>query len=375
MIKNLKTNSKIIIFMPSMDGGGVEKNIILITNYLVNYYKYISLITFNNKFKKKFSKKIHFISHTSKNTIRSKYYKYFICLIYLFKQIIFCKKVLVFSFQANIYALILCKFLKKKIIIRSNSAPTGWTKNLIKRKIFKFFFKYANSIIVNSKDFKKEIDKEFNINSKLIYNPLNKLEIIKNSKRKINLKFFSKNKKKFIKIINIARFTDQKDQATIIKATNILKSKINIKLLMIGYGEYKEKLNLLVSKYKLNKNVKILGFKKNPYPYLKKSDLFILSSKYEGLPNVLLEAMTLKKFIISSDCQTGPREILFNGKYGDLFKIGDFRMLSRLIYNFNFYKNENKKKINLAYKSLARFDFDKNCKKYLKIINKNVLNN
>jgi len=100
-----------------------------------------------------------------------------------------------------------------------------------------------------------------------------------------------------------------------------------------------------------------------------------LSSKYEGLPNVLLEAMTLKKFIISTDCQTGPREILFNGKYGDLFKIGDFRMLSRLIYNFNFYKNENKKKINLAYKSLARFDFDKNCKKYLKIINKNVLNN
>ena len=375
MVKSFRTNSKIIIFMPSMEGGGVEKNIILISNYLINYYNDIRLITYDDKFKTRFNKKIHFINHTSKNTIKSKYYKYFVCLIYLFKQIIFCNNVLIFSFQANIYALILCKLFKKKIIIRSNSAPTGWTQNIIKRKIFKVFFKYADSIIVNSKDFKKEIDKEFNINSELIYNPLNKLEILKKSKKKINLKFFSKNKKNFIKIINIARFTDQKDQTTIIKAINILKNKINIKLLMIGYGDYKSKLNLLISEYKLKKNVKILGFKKNPYPYLNKSDLFILSSKYEGLPNVLLEAITLKKFIISSNCQTGPKEILLDGKYGKLFKIGDYKTLSRLIYNFTLHKTETKKKIELAYKSLTRFDFENNCKKYLQIINKNLLNN
>ena len=114
MVKNFRTNSKIIIFMPSMEGGGVEKNIILISNYLVNYYNDIRLITYDNKFKTRFNKKIHFINHTSKNTIKSKYYKYFICLIYLFKQIIFCNNVLIFSFQANIYALILCKLLKKK---------------------------------------------------------------------------------------------------------------------------------------------------------------------------------------------------------------------------------------------------------------------
>jgi glycosyltransferase involved in cell wall biosynthesis len=66
----------------------------------------------------------------------------------------------------------------------------------------------------------------------------------------------------------------------------------------------------------MNKIVKILNFKKNPFPYLKKADLFLLTSKFEGLPNVLLEAATLKKNIISTDCPTGPREILNNGKYG-----------------------------------------------------------
>ena len=59
----------------------------------------------------------------------------------------------------------------------------------------------------------------------------------------------------------------------------------------------------------------------NPFPIIKKADLFVLSSKYEGLPNVLLEAATLKKFIISSNCPTGPKEILMNGKGGFILKL------------------------------------------------------
>ena len=57
----------------------------------------------------------------------------------------------------------------------------------------------------------------------------------------------------------------------------------------------------------MNKNVKLLNFVENPYNYIKQTDLFILSSKYEGLPNVLLETLVIRKFIISSDCPTGPK--------------------------------------------------------------------
>ena len=63
--------------------------------------------------------------------------------------------------------------------------------------------------------------------------------------------------------------------------------------------------------------------------YLNQCDLLVLTSKYEGLPNVLLEAQYLKKYIISTDCKTGPREILNNGKYGDLFKVGDYKSLKK----------------------------------------------
>ena len=67
---------------------------------------------------------------------------------------------------------------------------------------------------------------------------------------------------------------------------------------------------------------------------MKQTNLFVLSSKFEGLPNVLLESLVLKKFIISSDCRTGPKEILLNGKGGLLFKVGDYKMLEKRIKYF-----------------------------------------
>jgi len=358
---------QLILFMPSMEGGGVEKNIILISNYLSKNLKKIILITFDNKFNKNFSKKIKIINPNSiKNKKYSKYYKYFICLMILFKQILTNKNSLIFAFQANIYCIILSIFLNVPIIVRSNSSPTGWTNNFIKNFLFKFFFQLCNLLIVNSYEFKKEIDKKFNINSKVIYNPLNKKKIIEKSKLTVNFDFFKKDQS--LKIINIARFTDQKDHLTLIKAFKILYKKINAKLLIIGYGaNYKIMKNFIIDN-NLNKKVKIIKFQENPYKYLRRADLFVLTSRYEGLPNVLLEAMTLKKFVISTDCQTGPKEILNNGKYGILFKIKDYKTISKKIIFFSKNKNKLKKKINLAYQSLERFDFNINCKKYLSAV-------
>ena len=112
----------------------------------------------------------------------------------------------------------------------------------------------------------------------------------------------------------------------------------------------------------------IISFQKNPYKYLRLADVFLLTSKFEGLPNVLLEAQCLKKYIISTNCPTGPIEILLNGTLGDLIKIGDYKNLSKKI---NFYINNKKKikkKIINAYKNLNRFDYNYNMNKYHKII-------
>ena len=225
----------------------------------------------------------------------------------------------------------------------------------------------ADKIIVNSLDFKNEYKRKFNIKTHCIYNPLNKNEIIKKSNRKLKFPFFKRNT---INFINIGRLVDQKDQLTLLRSIKKLKdnSNYNFRLLIMGSGVNKELLLDYIKINNLRKNIKLINFQENPYPYLKKAEVFILSSLYEGLPNVLLESLSLKKFIISSDCPTGPKEILDNGNNGLLFKTGDADELLNKIY---FYL-ENKKKcnhlLNNGLKRLNRFDYHLNLNKYVKLI-------
>ena len=99
------------------------------------------------------------------------------------------QKSLVFAFQANIYCCLLSIIFNFNLITRSNSSPSGWSQNILKNIIFKILFKIPKKIIVNSKDFKSEINKKFNIKSELIYNPLNQKTIEKKAKKNLTLIF------------------------------------------------------------------------------------------------------------------------------------------------------------------------------------------
>ena len=359
-------HKKLLIFIPSIEGGGVEKNLFIISNYLKDKIDNISVITISNKFKNRFNRKIKFISPKAKfwDSIGRKK-KFFLSLFLLFIEILKDRNILVFCFQGNVYCTLLCKLFGVKIIIRSNSAPDGWSQNKFKYLIFKNILKKADRIIVNSLDFKKKFQSKFKIHAECIYNPLNKSEIMKKSKVKSKIKF----DKKKLNLINVGRYTDQKDQLTILKAVNRIKDKIKLNLLIVGRGAKKDNLNNYIQKNNLSRHVKLINFQNNPFNLIKSSDIFILSSLYEGLPNVLLETQVLKKFIISSDCPTGPREILIDGKAGFLFNVGDYMQLSDLILYYSKNRRLLSKKILIGYKNLNRFNYNKNLKKYLKIIN------
>ena len=155
---------------------------------------------------------------------------------------------------------------------------------------------------------------------------------------------------------------------TFLNALAIINKTLNFKALIIGRGILRDKMNTFIKKNKLEKKIKLLNFQDNPYKYIAKSDLLVLSSKFEGLPNVLLEALSLKKFIISSNCPTGPREILDNGKGGFLFEVGNFKELATKIISFNDNKKKYNSKLIFAYERLARFSYKNNLYKYFKLI-------
>ena len=173
---NHSTKKKIIIFNPSLEDGGVEKNLFLVSNYLNRNNYFIEILTCDSDKSDKFEKGIKFIG--SKNIFwqkRSRKIKYLVCLTLLFFNLLFrIDKPLVFAFQANIYAVLVAKIFNIKVITRSNSAPSGWSNNFFKNQIYKIIIKLADDVMVNSLDFKKSFEKKFNVKVKCIYNPFDK---------------------------------------------------------------------------------------------------------------------------------------------------------------------------------------------------------
>lgn len=361
----MKSNKKnqIIFFFPLFELGGVEKNFLIVSNYIANQLKYFNflLITFKkSKFlKKNLNKNIRINFVELKISFLSRRMKFIYCMCKLFIKCLNNPQASIFSFQGNFYALIVAIILRRKIIIRSNVSPEGWTKNYFKKKIFRFLLSKSDLIIVNGEEFKKRFKKFFNLSAVKIYNPIIKERGNNNFKNN----FFQK---KTINLINIGRLVKQKNQSEIIEALSTTKCRDKFRLLIIGQGPEKKNLIDLIKRKKLKKLIKISNDQKNKNFYLEKSNIFILSSLYEGFPNVLLEAAIKRKYIISSDCPTGPKEIIKYYKYGELYKKNSIYQLRKIFEKISISKkifSKNKKKISLNH---AIFDSQNNLKKYKK---------
>ena len=127
----------------------------------------------------------------------------------------------------------------------------------------------------------------------------------------------------------------QKDISTLIKAYAAAcreTGQNNIpKLYVMGKGRSKGELETLIYELGVQERVFLLGFNDNPYPWIKKAEFIVHSSKFEGLPTILIESLLLGKIIICTDCPTGPREILNNGKSGVLTPVGDVNRMKEAI--------------------------------------------
>lgn len=126
----------------------------------------------------------------------------------------------------------------------------------------------------------------------------------------------------------VGRLSAQKDFSTLIKAFELVRRQRAVRLLILGEGKLRSELEAMVKTLGINENVSLPGFVKNPYAYMSRASAFVLSSLWEGLPTVLIEAMACGCPVISTDCPSGPTEILEEGIYGPLVPVGDAIALS-----------------------------------------------
>jgi glycosyltransferase involved in cell wall biosynthesis len=202
----------------------------------------------------------------------------------------------------------------------------GITKLLIKR-----LYPKAEKIIAVSQGIKEDLIKNFRLSGEkieVIYNPTDITEIEMLSAEESSHPWF--NDEPPI-IISVARLEKQKGHSYLIKAFSLVRQSLVCRLLIIGKGEEEGKLVNAVNALELRDDVDFLGFQRNPFKYMARSSLFVLSSLYEGFGNVIVEGMALGLPVIATDCPSGPSEIIEHGKNGLLVPVKDERALAQAI--------------------------------------------
>ena len=165
----------------------------------------------------------------------------------------------------------------------------------------------------------------FKNKTRTIYNPSPLFEIAKLAES--NLVIFPKPT-----ILGVGKLKQVKGFDVLIRSFKLLIDRgFDWNLSILGDGECRDDLDKLIKELSLFDNVRLLGFKENPYPYMKAADLFVLSSYFEGFGQVIVEAQCLGVPIVSTDCESGPREILLDGECGLLVPVGDIEKLADAI--------------------------------------------
>jgi glycosyltransferase involved in cell wall biosynthesis len=132
-------------------------------------------------------------------------------------------------------------------------------------------------------------------------------------------------------ILGMGRLVAQKDFSTLLRAFAQVRAERPVRLIILGEGRQRAELEALVTKLGISAYVCLPGFVDNPYAYLSQAALFVLSSAWEGLPNALIEALACGCPVVSTDCPSGPTEILDGGAYGPLVPVGDDAALAQAI--------------------------------------------
>jgi len=204
---------------------------------------------------------------------------------------------------------------KEKVIISVRnfmSKSLSSSKLFIYKKVIKHLYNKAHLIVAVSEAIKLDLIKNFGVNEDkiiVIHNFYDIKNIREDSIKKLSLK--KQNIFKQPTIITSGRLSNQKGQWHLIRAFSKVKEKIpNAQLVILGKGDLKSKLIDITYKLKLENSIHFLGFQSNPFKYIAEADIFVLPSLYEGFPNALCEAMACGLPVISTDCQSGPREIL-----------------------------------------------------------------
>lgn len=345
------------MFIPSLEGGGAERVFVQIANGLSLKARRVDLLVSRSDghYRQFVSGSVNLIDFCKPSTLAT--------LFSLIKYLKNNRPDIILSTLTNANVIVLLAALLSRdpppVVIRETIEMTEYISRIpgLKIKVLsvlaRLLYPKADAVIALSKGVATDLEKRFRSfkrSIKVIYNPGPSEQELSIGQYPSDL--FLKSKENGLVFVALGRLHDQKDYPTLIKAYAKVRKKVRSHLWILGEGEERARLEALILELGMENEVFMPGFVKNPYPYLKAADVFVMSSKYEGGPSSMLQAMACGCKIVSTNAPSGPAEFLEYGEQGRLVHVGDVSafadaILSSLNEQLDLVKRE---------KSMQRFD-------------------
>ncbi|MDC6405682.1 MULTISPECIES: glycosyltransferase [Maribacter] len=336
---------KIAILIYSLAGGGAERVVSYLLPFLDEKGWEVHLVLMNTTIKYDIPKQIHIHYLEKSNGYENGFLKFIKLPLLSYKYARLLKKLCItHSFalltRPSYISVIASYFLssKSQFVISERSYPSmqygyGNLQSRINNFLIKRLYPKADKIICNSKGNGMDLVKNYNIDSNKIVVVNNPIDLEKIDTVLPDNSIFSS---EYINILTIGRMDAGKNQELLIRA---LVDFPSVHLYILGDGILKSHLESLVGANNIGNRVTFLGFDSNPFKYLKAVDIFMFGSNHEGFPNVLLEAMACGLPILTTNCKSGPDEIMelktpkmddiMITDYGILTPVGDLDLMKK----------------------------------------------
>jgi len=370
-------------FIPNFDDLGAQMVAINVANSLVNYFN-IRFVVFNDKgkFRNLLDNKIEVIQ-LDKGYLNINKIRIFNRLFQYLKYSKIEKTNIVVSFSpiTNVIALFTKFFNSKlKVVIQEHCFPSvatedrqnlSWFWAFMFKKVFYKFYNKSDLFITISEAIKIDFVNNFKINKdiiKIVRNPVNIDNIIFSTKEEVN-DFNFESQKKYL--IGVGRLVDQKNFTKLLDIFSLIRQKrSDVDLIILGHGPNLDSLIKKSIDLNLKDSVHFLGFKSNPYKFLSRANCFCLTSLWEGLPQVIAEAMICRVPVISVDCESGPKEMIINKETGILVDKDDNTLFADYICELIDNNKMREELINKSYNFATReYSIERCLNKYLEILN------
>jgi glycosyltransferase involved in cell wall biosynthesis len=332
----MNAHPRIALFVPSLHGGGAERVMLTLANYFVEQGVRADLVLgeVNGVFRSDVDAQVRVIDLRAKHVLG--------CLPGLVRYMRHERPSALLSAltHANIVALWANRLAGSRaravISERTTLSQAGANARSLRGRLMptlaRLFYPWADVVVAVSHGVADDLARVTGLSQekiRVIYNPVVTSQLFARSEAPVDHPWFAAGQPPVV--LGVGRLEQPKDFATLVRAFSLARRRTDARLVILGEGAERSQLEALINELDMAEEVSLPGFAVNPVPYMKRAGVFVLSSRREGLPNALIEALAVGTPVVSTDCPSGPREVLEVGKWGRLVPVGDVAALASAI--------------------------------------------